>query len=308
MARTVDLHGLRIRSDVPLEGPAAGGDGTDLVVRLRDPAPVGGHDLAGTVLAEHRLPAGGGYALVADWDAVRLVVPRVCSLALGEGRIDVRADPSAPVDLVGLLVGGAGLAAWLTLSGAPVLHAAAVSVDGTALVVAGPSGAGKSTIAARMCADGAALVTDDLLRLDLGEGVWCHRGTRAVRLRRRAFALADGLDGAQRRPTVDHRLAASFPHHPAPQLPVGAVIVPRLAGEDRLVIRRLGGSDAVVALASATRIQGWRDPQVLRRSLHQWRTVAARVPVLELSAPWRRLAEPGLLETLASAVRSGAAP
>lgn len=106
---------------------------------------------------------------------------------------------------------------------------------------------------------------------------------------------------------VDHRLAASFPQHPAPQLLVGAVIVPRPAGEDRLVIRQLCGSDAVMALASATRVQGWRDPQVLRRSLHQWRTVAARVPVVELSAPWHRLAEPGLLEVVAGAMGSEAA-
>lgn len=46
-----------------------------------------------------------------------------------------------------------------------ILHASCVSVDGRGLLILGPTGAGKSTLAIRMVALGAALVSDDQTRI-----------------------------------------------------------------------------------------------------------------------------------------------
>ena len=65
-----------------------------------------------------------------------------------------------------MLVGGTLLAFVLTMRGEAVLHASAVQVGDAALAFVGASGMGKSTMATLLCADGARLVTDDVLRLD----------------------------------------------------------------------------------------------------------------------------------------------
>lgn len=49
------------------------------------------------------------------------------------------------------------------------LHASCVAVDGRGLLILGPSGAGKSALALRMISLGAALVSDDLTRVDLDD-------------------------------------------------------------------------------------------------------------------------------------------
>ena len=50
------------------------------------------------------------------------------------------------------------------------LHATAVAVDGTAVLLRGPSGSGKSDLALRLIDGGARLVSDDRVALTLSEG------------------------------------------------------------------------------------------------------------------------------------------
>ena len=50
------------------------------------------------------------------------------------------------------------------------LHATCVAVDGRGLLILGPSGAGKSALALGLLSRGAALVSDDLTRLDVVDG------------------------------------------------------------------------------------------------------------------------------------------
>lgn len=47
-----------------------------------------------------------------------------------------------------------------------ILHASCVALDGRGLLILGPSGAGKSSLALRLLSLGAALVSDDLTRVD----------------------------------------------------------------------------------------------------------------------------------------------
>ena len=49
---------------------------------------------------------------------------------------------------------------------AEILHATCVAVDGRGLLILGPSGSGKSALALRLVSRGAALVADDLTRVE----------------------------------------------------------------------------------------------------------------------------------------------
>jgi hypothetical protein len=88
-------------------------------------------------------------------------------------RDEVAISPRPDVDLdavIGLLIATA-LPAVLWLRGGFVLHAAAVvRPSGGALAIMGPSGAGKSTVATQLIADGAMLLADDSLMLELAGG------------------------------------------------------------------------------------------------------------------------------------------
>ena len=71
--------------------------------------------------------------------------------------------PTAPLDLIAILIAGSLAAYLLSAEGRLVLHASAVEVDGKALAFVGQSGQGKTTMATLLCAAGYPFVADDLL-------------------------------------------------------------------------------------------------------------------------------------------------
>ena len=91
------------------------------------------------------------------------------------------------------IIAAAGLLAFkLQVAGETVLHASAVQFGDSAVAFVGYSGMGKSTMATLCCAEGALLVTDDLLRVDLsGDSARCYRGGGELRLRPNAAGLVD---------------------------------------------------------------------------------------------------------------------
>ena len=68
-----------------------------------------------------------------------------------------------------LLLLGVGFAAALHLRRIPILHAAAVAVDGSALLLLGRSGAGKSTLAGVLSSLGCRFLCDDLAALGVND-------------------------------------------------------------------------------------------------------------------------------------------
>jgi hypothetical protein len=79
------------------------------------------------------------------------------------------------------------LAAALLQQGEEPLHATVVDVGGRLVALAGPSGAGKSTLAAFLIARGAALFTDDMLRITFtGASAIAHPGPKRLKLFREA--------------------------------------------------------------------------------------------------------------------------
>ena len=79
------------------------------------------------------------------------------------------------------------------LQGLDVVHASAVACEGGVAAFVGPSGAGKTTVATRLVARGASLVTDDALALEVSHGaVVAHPGPPFVAIAPTDAALADG--------------------------------------------------------------------------------------------------------------------
>lgn len=75
------------------------------------------------------------------------------------------------------------LSAALTLQGEEPLHATVLDLDGRAFALLGPSGTGKSTLAAFLVAQGATLVTDDMLRLTFAhDKALAHHGPHRLKL------------------------------------------------------------------------------------------------------------------------------
>jgi len=93
-------------------------------------------------------------------------------ISQGGRRIDMKTSYEPVAGLWYVLL-GLPLAVSLFLRGTAALHASAVVVDHSAVVIAGPSGAGKSTTTAAMLAAGAAMLSDDLCALSNKDGRTC---------------------------------------------------------------------------------------------------------------------------------------
>ena len=110
------------------------------------------------------------------------------------------------------------------LQGLDVVHASAVAWEGGVVAFVGPSGAGKTTLATRLVARGATLITDDALALELaGERIVAHPGPSFV-----AIAADDtALTGGALAWLGEQQGASDKPHFVAPvgdrALPLAAV-------------------------------------------------------------------------------------
>ena len=288
--RVYAVHGLRLRSELAIAGFPAVGNGHDYDLRCAPDAPVGAGPPAGQVILAHRTASGRClYIATDDGRTLRLRVPNRCEFAIDRDTRTLvsQTDPSADAGLTGVWLAGLVVAFLLNLEGRAVLHASAVEIDGAALAFAGPSGSGKSTLAALMCAAGARLVSDDVLRVETHDRPVCVGGAPQLRLRPGAdWALRRFVTAPPITPTADGRLAIAPPPAPAARLPLAVVVLPRLtAAADAVGLRELGGVQALVALAASSRIVGWTQPDLARRQFHAIAAIAERVRIVEATVP-----------------------
>lgn len=296
------VHGLRVRSELPLAAAVVGGDDPDrdeldldVDLRLGPAAAVPGTRPPGPRLMA-ALRAGDGYQFVAveDDGVTTLRVPAVCDFVIGRerGRVECRPDPAADLGVVAILVTGLLVGYLLIADGHCVLHASAVEVDGAAVAFVGRSGIGKSTVATLCCAAGARLVSDDVLRLETSAGVVCVGGTTHIRLRSHATWALDGF-GIQpaTSPTADGRLAAMPPMATTSLVPLAAIALLRPSRDaSALAVRALSGGEAFLRVMAHPRVGGWADEAVNRRLFAAVARVVDQVDVVEVEIPW----EPGL--------------
>ena len=138
------------------------------------------------VLLDRRLVDGSVGLSVACDDEIgfRVWAPRHgCYLVSPDGRRVLAAPPAGPAWRWERLVLAQVLPLAAALRGFELLHASAVAVAGRAVAFLGGSGAGKTTLAGRIAARGAALVSDDVLALEtVGLDVRAHRGSTVARI------------------------------------------------------------------------------------------------------------------------------
>ena len=170
--------------------------------------------------------------------------------------------PSAahPADTLAYLLGPVfGL--LLRLRGEVVLHASAVAVGSSAMVVLGPSGAGKSTLAASLVSLGHRLVTDDLLPLIGADGgrVYGQPGYGRIRLWADSACslVPDNTDLPRVSPAWDKKyidasaMGSGLVEQPVP-ISVIYLLRKREVGLDSVLIESISPREAVVQLLANT--------------------------------------------------------
>ncbi len=200
--------------------------------------------------------------------------------------------PEGPKGVIPIIIAGTVSAFVLAMGGRCVLHGSAVEINGRAIAFVGTSGQGKSTMAAMFCAQGASLITDDVLPLefavDSSKSVYCLRSSEEIRLRQNAVTLTDRFDDVTAvRLTPDERYAVKALATTLERIPLAAVVLPRPDREiSRVGVRLLQQGEASFWLNRCQRIEGWQDREFLRRQFTDAGRVAESVPIFEVTVPW----------------------
>jgi hypothetical protein len=282
--------GVRLRSDVELALPLANDGMWDVDVSRGADVLETAQPPAGDVIAEYRTGEGENWYTATRTDDGFRVRFRDCGdfeISDDLSRVVIREDPAGRTELLPILMAGTVSALLLNLRGHVVLHASAVAIDDVVLAFVGNSGRGKSTMAALMCVDGAALVTDDVLRVDAGPPVVCVGGAPELRLREKAVSIARSHPTAVTRETADERHAFAPPVAPVAERPLAAIVIPSPSREASEVGSEvLEPTNALFALLSSPRIHGWRDKEVLAREFQTLSELVNEVPVHVATIPW----------------------
>jgi hypothetical protein len=290
---TYRLYGLNVASQLPLHLARPPVDEPpDITVRIGErrevpPEPQAGSPLAEFVVGDRRLytmtTLASGEHVLRFHNSVEFVVSG--DLAT----VDTFIAPEVEEALAAVLVTGTMMSFQLAMRRLPLLHASAVDLGARALAFVGASGQGKSTMATLMCSAGASMVTDDVLRVDLSDGiVRCHLGATEARLRKSAAELMSAFDVAPAaRKTGDHRDALGLAASNDDLLPLGAIAIPRPRRDlDTVTVTRLKQSDALLMLSRYPRIVGWSEPTVMADQFDSLASLVARVPVYVTEVPW----------------------
>jgi hypothetical protein len=266
------LYGFEVLSELPLErlNAAAGTRGELRIEAASEPLRAPAEKAAGTLIDDEgrcwyaSYELGGGRCL--------LELPPTVSFLLEpeEGRIVVDSrDEDA--ELLEHRIASSAICTLLVLRGDLVLHAAAVEVDGRAVIFCGPTLRGKSTLAQVLGESGCGILGEDGIAIALGEdGAIAFPGARGVRVR--------SHNGGDRTRTD---LVADPSIEPAP-CPVGAVV---LLGErgDGLEVEPLGPAQALALFTPNLIHSGGRDS--IGAAFARLATLLGSVPTIRLSLP-----------------------
>jgi len=237
--------------------------------------------------------AGGGVGLTVQHDddaGYRVWAPRHgVWMVAADGRSVTGAPPSGPRWRWERLVLAQALPLASVLRGMEVLHASAVCLDGRAVAFLGRSGAGKTTLATRLLARGARLLTDDVLALTTdGASVWAHRGGAVARI---DAETVRGMTAAERAALGPVEARGAKWHVRPPTGParvrLGALYV--LSGETGdtagagVTVHPVEPIDPGLLLGSAF-LPYVAGPERLRRQLDVVAAIAATVPLFAVAA------------------------
>jgi hypothetical protein len=175
--------------------------------------------------------------------------------------------------------------------GRHLIHAGAVGVAGSGILLAGASGAGKSTLSLACLAEGMQWAGDDYVALELGQEPVAH-ALHATAKVMPSVAAELGLGDLPITPAEppEEKLVLSVPGPDAGlvrRLSVRAILIPRIAGADRPMLADAGAGAAFAALAPTTMVQPSSRSESTMRSIAE---LVRAVPsyLLELSRDHRR--------------------
>jgi hypothetical protein len=196
--------------------------------------------------------------------------------------------PGGDPGVVSVLAAGTLMAFKLITAGHLVLHASAVRICGRGLAFIGASGMGKSTMASLMCADGAALITDDLAPVTIaGDHALVTPGATESRLRPGAIQLTELFTSPTTRLTSDGRIAVTLPHGGNDALVLDAIVIPVPSREhEKLELTALTPAQSLILLTQFPRIPGWIGGEVLSRQFALLGALVQRVPAYVAVIPW----------------------
>lgn len=284
------LHGLTVRATVPLPAlPAADVRAPDAELVLGRSEPVPDDPPEGRLLAELRIQSAAGSSYVKTPSGYVARYHRTCDFRVDRSlrRIEAVPDPGADPALVPLLFSGGIIAFLLEMRSACVLHASGIEVDGAALAIAGASGQGKSTLAALLCAAGARLISDDVLRIGRNGHSFCYLGSPVLRLREGAGSLTTSFPPDRIGRSPDGRITVLPEVSPAERVRLRSIVIPHPSrGVAKLRVERLRPRDALLALTRYPRIPGWKVADRNSRFFRALAEIARTVPAFEATIPW----------------------
>ncbi len=301
------VHGVTLRANRPIDGlrPAIAG-APEVTIDFSD---------AGTPASAPHAPVFAlGMERLWHLDDSRWLLrydspsaPEAWSVHLEPDRMTVCWTPGIPFHDIPTALQGSGLAAMLMLRGSAPLHAAALDVNGGAIVVMGDPGAGKSTTAAAFVRRGSSLLADDTAALEIRDArVLVHPGVPRLRIDE-ASASALGWP-ARTLPSVfaseanGRKVFIDAGDPDAAPTPLRAIYVlrPRQAGLAAPIVAPHAPRDALAELLRHTYAVQYLDPRRRARLFESLSQVVARVPVREVRAVDALDALPHLVDTLAA--------
>ena len=222
----------------------------------------------------------GSFRIWAPRHGVYVVEPDGSSIA--------GAPPSGPVWRWERLVLAQALPLAAALQGLELLHASAIALDGRAYAITGPSSTGKTSTAFHALRLGGKLVTDDVLALEVRNGVpTAFPGSTVARVdpeQMRAMPV-------ERRRELGEVVARGEKHHLAVAgarrpLPLGAVyhLVRPVATVRRISITADDPPDPLSILGNAF-LTYLRSPGRLRLQLDVCAAIIERVPLRRVEVP-----------------------
>lgn len=291
------VYGLTVESAFPLGTlpTAAGGEQADVRILRASSGTFAGFDAGASESTwyRHEALADGG---------VYLAIPDVLQAMIGADGRTARCAPARGGDPRSFEANVLNfvLTAALTLQGEEPLHATVVRLDHRAVGFLGDSGVGKSTLAAFLLAEGAELVTDDMLRIayDGGEAM-AWRGPPRLKLfdEQARLLLPAAAREAAFNPMSGKLLVEAASSHDD-RVPLAALFWLDEAAS-AVAVRRVQGVEAIKRLLASTLHRDHRPRDRTERQLHALQRLARSVPLFVLAYPRRH----ELLPAVGDAVR-----